>query len=128
MMIKNLKLTSIALSTLLLIGCGGGGSSDNGESQITTQLKQSDAILIIHGMKESACSLTADATSREGVKGVIYDSPSNTVSCSTYGKIRSSIDDNNAECAETTLADFSNSQDISLLESTEKACVIGGKN
>ena len=123
---KKLGFVGIALSALALSGCGGGGGS--GESQITTQLKQSDAIIIIHGVKESACSLMSDDVSRQGLKGVVHDSPSNTVSCATYGKVRSSIDATTGECAETTLADFSDSQDISLLEDANKACVVGANN
>ena len=124
-MMKKLELTTLALSALLLTACGGGG---NGKQSITEQLKQRDAILIIHSTKNSACSLFTDQFKEFGVKDIIFDSPSNTVSCETYGKIRGDIDDDNAECAETALADFSNDEDISLLEDTTMACVIGGNN
>jgi len=125
-MMKKSGFVGIALSALALSGCGGG--SGNGESQITTQLKQKDAIVIIHGTKESACSLLADQMTQLGAKGVIYASMDNTITCATFGKVEGSIDDPNAQCAIDSLANFSNSQDISLLEDTSKACVIGGNN
>ena len=122
---KNLGLVTIATSIVLLTGCGGGGGGDN---DITTQLKQKDAVLIIRSTKESACSLMADAVTNEGVSGVIYASLDNTVSCATFDKVEGSIDDDNAQCAITNLADFSQDQDISLLEDSSKSCVIGGNN
>lgn len=129
---KHLNLAAISLSILLLSGCGGGGSSDGAgstaESETTQQLKQKDAIIIVHNTKASACSLMGDAVRGEGVSNVTTDSPANTVSCATYGKVRSDINDENGECAETTLADFSDSSDISLLEDTNTACVIGANN
>ena len=123
-MLKKFILSTAVLSALMLNGCGG----DSKKQNITEQLKQRDGILIIHSTKNSACSLFVDQFIKLGVKNVIFDSPKNTVSCTTYGKVRGDIDDDNAECAETTLADFSEDEDISTLEDDTKACVIGGNN
>ena len=124
-MIKKIGLAT-AMGALLLSGCGGGSGSDS--KSITEQIKERDGVLIIHSTKSSACSIMADSVKNQGVKDVIFDSPDNTVSCTTYGKNRGDIDDDYAECAETSLVDFSDDSDISLLEDTIKACVIGGND
>jgi len=123
-MINKITLAGIVLSALLLSGCGGGNNSKS----ITDQIKERDGVLIIHSTKSSACSIMTDSVKNQGVKDVIFDSPNNTVSCATYGKKRGDIDDDYAECAETSLVDFSDNSDISLLEDITKACVIGGNN
>lgn len=127
---KQLKgISAIAFATLLLSGCGG-GSGDSAKS-ITDQIKERDTILIIHGSKESTCSLILDEMVKEGVQGAIYDSVENTVTCATYGRTTQSIYDPNATCAETTLAEIGDPTgegDISVLEDDSLACVLAGNN
>ena len=127
---KQLKIISAtAFATLLLSGCGGGSS--DGAKSVTDQIKERDAILIVHGSKESTCSLFRDKIEQEGVQGVIYESTANTVTCATYGRTTQSIDDPNATCAETTLAELGDptgNGDISILEDDSLACVLAGNN
>jgi len=118
---KTLGLATITLSALLLTGCGGGGSKHKTKMQ---EITERDGVFIIHSTKESMCSLFTDAVKKEsGVKDVIFDSPANTVNCSTYGKVEGS------NCENETLANMidaiEGSQDIEAIEDASKACVIG---
>jgi len=122
-MLNKLGLTTLYLAALALQGCGG-----NTEKNIVEKLKQKDQILIIHSTKNSACSLFADQFKKLGTKSVIFDSPSDATSCKTYGRTKGDILDESAVCVETTLADFSDNEDISLLEDETKSCVIGANN
>ena len=122
-MTKKSGLFTLAAATLLFSGCGGGSS---GKQSITEQLKQRDGVVIVHSVNQLACSIfAAEGKKNKDVKEVVFDTPPNSVSCATYEKTKGDIDDDNAECIETTLADFSEEEDISILEDDTKACVIG---
>ncbi len=120
-MINKFGLTTIALSALLLLGCGTGGS----DKSTTDKLKETDGIIIIHGVKKIACPLFVEFFKKEGLKNIVSDTPSNTTSCSSYG--RTNNEDGN--CLEKDFSDVSDDlddEDISILTDDSKACVIGG--
>jgi len=119
-MLKKLILSTAVLSALLLNGCGGGSKQKTKTQEITER----DGVLIFHGTNESMCSIMANSFKKNNeVKDIISDSPANTVSCNTYGKVEG------VNCENDTLANAMDTvegdQDIEAFEDPSKACVIG---
>jgi len=123
---KKLSLTSIVTSALLFTGCGGGGSG-SAEKTITEQIAERDSVVIIHGSNLAFCETIKNILAQDPtVKDIITDTPANTVSCSTYNKVEGDLDDDNAECINTSLEYFAaDEEDISIYEDPNTACVIG---
>ena len=127
---KKLGLATIALSALLLSGCGGGGSKKS--KSITEQISERQAVFIIHGANRAFCELMLTALKKDLemnalIKDEIIDTPANTVSCATYGKTES--DTESAFCSNDTLANSMDTtpgaDDITLFEDASTACVLG---
>ena len=126
---KKLGLATIALSALLLSGCGGGGSKKS--KSITEQISERDGVFVVHGANRAFCELMLagmekDPELKGTIKDTIIDTPANTVSCATYGK----QEDETAQggCENTTLADAldaTDADDITIFESDSTACVLG---
>jgi len=80
-MIKKIGLTTMALSVLLLSGCGGG--SDDSKS-----IKDRKVILILKDVKSGICESKEyrDLLSQK-LTAVLTEERSNSIQCSDYGKI-----------------------------------------
>jgi len=87
-MIKTLGLTTIALGTLLLSGCGGGGSSD--------PMKDKHYIIIETSVPAGICESNqlAQELAKTGLRNFITRETDSSTSCATYGK-----SNDNKECA-----------------------------
>lgn len=83
-MTNKLKLTTIALTALLLSACGG-GSSDGGTSNPINDKK---FVIILTEVQLGICESDAyrAALSSEGFQDFITEETENTTSCETYGK------------------------------------------
>lgn len=89
---KKLGLTTIALSALLLSGCG--GSSSKKEKTITEQISERNYVLIMHNYPNGVCEdprfkpLFQEGLAQEGVyiSNLITHEEDNTASCALYGK------------------------------------------
>ena len=96
--------------------------------RIRQQMKQRDAILIIHGTNLSFCAYNEAGLRIDETNDIIVDHVDNTVNCSTYGRTRVSSakkSDKNV-CLEEDLSDYaSDIPDISIYEDSAKACVFG---
>lgn len=114
-MMKRLGLTTIALSVLLLSGCGSSKkkSTDTNTSidkNTTEQMKERDAIRIAHSYPDEACdSQIKSELARKGAKDIIISIEDNNVSCQTYGRINT----DKGNCSE------------SIYGGHENACVVG---
>ena len=119
-MIKKIGFAT-ALSALLLSGCGGGGS----DKSTTDKLKETDGIIIIHGTKKVACPLFIEFFKKEGLKNITSDTPSNSITCVSYGR----INNEDGDCLEVNFSDALDkieTEDVSILADDSQACVIGG--
>ncbi|CAA6810620.1 MAG: Unknown protein [uncultured Sulfurovum sp.] len=84
---KIIKISAIALSAILLSACGGGSS--NKEKTITEQIKERDAIAIIHNSPSAICTsqeLKDELYIETGALDIIASSEPNTVNCEYYGR------------------------------------------
>jgi len=117
---KKLGLATVALSVLLLSGCGGGSKSKS----ITEEISERDKVVVIHGANLAFCELMKNVFIQTNeVKDIITDLPANTVNCSTYNKVE---DDD--ICANESLAnmlDLTDTTDIAIFQDEKTACVIG---
>ena len=119
-MIK-LGLATVALSVLLLSGCGGGSKSKS----ITEKISERENVVIIHGANLAFCELMKNVTIKTNeAKDIITDLPANTVNCSTYNKV-----ENDDICLNETLANMldltDTTDDIDIFQDEKTACVIG---
>ena len=80
-MIKKLGLTGIALSALLLSGCGGGGDD-------TDPMDDKNYIAIIANVETGICESDAlrSELTNAGITGLLLRETDNTTTCGTYGK------------------------------------------
>jgi len=131
-MMKKLGLAAMATSVVLLTGCGGGSTNTdnnaNTSENINEQMKQRDAILIIHGANLSFCEYSEAELKVDETNDIIMDHVDNTVNCSTYGRTRvtSAKKSDKNVCLEEDLSDYaSDLPDISIYEDSAKACVFG---
>jgi len=99
-MIKILGLTTIAMSTLLLTGCGGGDSKST-----TEKIKEKDIIFIYNDVYNGNCQRKADEIKRLGeefheggfqIKDITVDTREKDVNCATYGR-----SNNGTTCSES---------------------------
>ena len=79
-MIKKVGLATIAVSALLLSGCGGGGGNSN-------PMNDKNYIVILKNVPAGICESQAyrDILS-EDLSGVLTEERSNNINCSDYGK------------------------------------------
>lgn len=95
-MMKQLGLITIALSALLLSGCGGSKKKDSN----TKKLKAKNAIGIYHNMSKGSCLLSI-LKPNYFINPIIFEE-ANTASCQhTYGRPTTS-DIKGAYCREST--------------------------
>ncbi len=82
-MLKKITLTGIALSALLLSGCGGG--SDNNEN--VNPMNNKEVIVILRDVSPGICE-SAEYRNLLSVEliGVLTEEKPNTVTCADYGK------------------------------------------
>jgi len=125
--------TSLVLATLtaalLLSGCG----------ESTDEISKKDKVIVLHDVGVAGCLLlenlgNSKLEEQNTVKNTGYTSKDNDVSCSTYGKTKTTIasydniDANlDAECAELTLEQIQEAfpeEDLSIYENKDKACVL----
>jgi len=125
---NNLTLSLLLLGGLLATGC----ESESGSSlPLNEQLKQKDHILIIHQTKSSACALFADEfRDRDIAKDIIFDTPSEPLTCKYYDREAGDIEADDTPCAEVLLSDIEleDEADISVLEDESTACVLAGND
>ena len=121
-MIK-LGLATVALSVLLLSGCGGGSKSKS----ITEEISERDNVVIIHGANLAFCELMKNFIIQTNeAKDIITDLPVNTVNCSTYNKVEDEdICVNESFANMLDLTDTTDTTDIAILQDEKTACVIG---
>ena len=102
---KKLGLATVALSVLLLSGCGGGGSKST-----TEKMKERTTIVITHNYPDEICKSQQlkNELAAEGITDIITSVEDNSVSCQTYGRTN-----NGSTCYEHTLGGYPN------------ACVVG---
>ena len=107
---KKLGLATVALSVLLLSGCGGGGSKSTGNKSTIEKMKEKTGIIITHNYPDEVCKSQRlkNELAAEGLTDIITSIEDNSVSCQTYGRAN-----NGAICIEQTLGGYPN------------ACVIG---
>ena len=88
-MINKIALTGIALSALLLNGCGGGGGSSD-------PMNDKNYVAIFSNVIAGVCESNefATALSDDGLRDFITRETDNTTSCETYAKVN-----DGAECA-----------------------------
>jgi hypothetical protein len=88
-MMKTLGLTTIALSTLLLSGCGGGGGSSD-------PMNNKKYIIIETSVPSGVCEsdVLAQELTKVGLRNFITRETDSSTSCATYGK-----SNDNKECA-----------------------------
>ena len=87
-MIKNITLTGIALSALLLSGCGGGGGNTN-------PISDKNYVVILKNVPSGICeSQEYRNLLSQDFSGVITEERSNSVNCGDYNKKNDQI-----ECA-----------------------------
>ena len=95
-MIKKLKLMTITLGALLLVGCGGGGGNNNTPvDTMKEQMKNKQAIAIIHNYPSDVCKSQKlkdeliNISNKEGVhiKNIITSVESNDMGCEYYGRV-----------------------------------------
>jgi hypothetical protein len=85
-MIKKLGLTTLALSALLLSGCGGGGGK-------TDPMNDKNYIVILKNVPSGICeSPEYRNILSEDLIGVLTEERSNTVSCGDYGKTNDQVE------------------------------------
>ena len=128
-MIKKTLIVTSLLATLLLSGCG----------ESTNEISDKDKVIVLHDVGAAGCLLlenlgNSKLEEQDAVKNTGYTSKDNDVSCSTYGKTRTTvasydnIDANlDAECAELTLAQIQEAfpdEDLSIYENKDKSCVL----
>jgi len=83
---KKVKFSLIAMSTLLVIGCGGGGSKGESPREI---MSKKDAVIIFYSYPQEICESSSfqERLRRKYPKSnVLFQVESNDVSCRTYGK------------------------------------------
>jgi len=98
-MIKKLGLAT-AMGALLLSGCGGGGSSKS----ITEQMKERDAILIVHDYPAEVCTsqlLKDELAADIGATDIITSVEPNTINCGDYARNNDYI-----SCGEETFGGY----------------------
>jgi len=83
---KKLGLATIALSALLLSGCGGGGSKKS--KSITEQISEKNYIVIAHNFPNGICESIPykQKLQQDGFTNFITNEKDNTASCALYGK------------------------------------------
>ena len=118
----------IATTTLFFTACG----------ESTKNITAKDKVVIIHSLGATGCLFlegygNAKLDEQNAVKNTGYTTKSNSVSCETYGKTRTSLDSYNnidaniPECAELTFAQIQESfpsEDLSFYENNDKSCVL----
>ena len=108
-MMKRLGLITIALSVLLLSGCGN-NKSKNIDKNISEKIEERDLIRIAHNYPDEACnSQLKNELSTKGIKNIIISIENNNVSCETYSR----INNNDGNCSE------------SIYSTHPNACVVG---
>jgi len=104
---KKLKLLTMITGTLLLSGCGGGGSSIGTDDF---------AYNIFYNMTEESCASGAEALEAAGSTHVSYEMKPNTIRCEDYGR-KSTNDGFSEGCGEQPINE----------QGATQACVIKHK-
>lgn len=119
---------------ILVLGCG----------KSTEKISKDEKIVIVHELGFTGClylekrgnsKIQKDTKLKNTIKNISYSSKSNTVSCHTYGKEKSTLNSYNdalksaksIACAELYIADAQEAypnKDFSLLKNNSKSCVV----
>ena len=115
------KITLIAFSSLMMIGCDGAIKSIANGKTTDEDIKKTSKVLIITDIDTGACVILKTAMANEYPSGKSLVKDSGTT-CDTFNK-------NSTDCKMQSLADLkseSTNSSVKSLQSGSSTCVIGG--